>query len=94
MKLEKWALIAEIIGGIAIVLSLVFVGIEIRRNTNAAYAATYDQILADHIDINLAEANSLSTLNFAKSGNRLVHRGELLFWIVITLEFSEDLSPI
>jgi len=58
MKLERWALIAEIVGGVAIVLSLIFVGLEIRRNTTATYAATYDRILADHMNMNVAEANN------------------------------------
>ena len=43
MKLEKWALIAEIIGGVAIVLSLVFVGLEIRGNTQIAMAEAYER---------------------------------------------------
>ncbi len=42
MKLEKWALIAEIIGGVAIVLSLLFVGLEIRGNTQVARAEAYE----------------------------------------------------
>ncbi len=33
MKLAEWAQIAEIIGGAAIIASLVFVGIEVRENT-------------------------------------------------------------
>lgn len=36
MKLQKWALIAEIIGGIAIVVSLVFVGLEVRQSNSLA----------------------------------------------------------
>jgi len=47
MKLEKWASIAEIVGAIAVVFSLMFVGFQIRQNTSAMYASTYDRILAD-----------------------------------------------
>lgn len=36
MKLEKWALIAEIIGGIAIVVSLLFVGLQVRQSNSLA----------------------------------------------------------
>ncbi len=43
MKLEKWALIAEIIGGVAIVLSLIFVGLEIRGNTQVVRAEAYER---------------------------------------------------
>ncbi len=39
-KLQEYALIAEIIGGIAIVLSLIFVGVQIQQSSNAAKAQT------------------------------------------------------
>jgi len=41
MKLEKWALIAEIIGGLAIVLSLVFVGVQLQQTNQLNRANTY-----------------------------------------------------
>lgn len=49
--LEEYALIAEIISGIAIIISLIFVGIQIKRNTKATQATTF-QAIAD-LDINL-----------------------------------------
>jgi hypothetical protein len=36
MKLEKWALIAEIVGALAIVVSLLFVGLQIRQSNSLA----------------------------------------------------------
>ena len=48
MKLEKWALIAEIVGGIAIVLSLVFVGIEIQRNSQTQIRATTQNVVSEY----------------------------------------------
>lgn len=33
MKLKEYALVAEIVGGLAIVVGLVFVGLELRQNT-------------------------------------------------------------
>lgn len=56
--LEEYALIAEIISGIAIIISLIFVGIQIKRNTKATQASTF-QAIAD-LDINLL-------LNFGNS---------------------------
>ena len=44
MKLEKWALIAEIIGGIAIVVTLMVLIVEIRGNSAAIRAATATSI--------------------------------------------------
>lgn len=40
MKLEKWALMSEIIGAVAIVVSLVFVGVQLQSNTSATRSAT------------------------------------------------------
>jgi len=39
MKLEKWALIAEIVGAVAIVVTLIFLIVEVRGNTEAIRAA-------------------------------------------------------
>ena len=49
MKLKKWALIAEIVGAVAIVVSLIFVGLQVRDSTTATYAGTYDDLLADMV---------------------------------------------
>jgi len=43
MNLEKWALISEIVGGVAIVLSLVFVGLQIRSSTQVDRAVSYER---------------------------------------------------
>ena len=40
MTLENWALIAEIVGSVAIVISLIFVGVQLRTNTLATRSAT------------------------------------------------------
>ena len=57
-KLQEYALIAEIVSAIAIVGSLIFVGLEIRQNTNATFATSYDQLLADQMDLRLRVANN------------------------------------
>ena len=44
MKLEKWALIAEIVGAFAIVVTLIFLIVEIRGNSTAIRAATATSI--------------------------------------------------
>ena len=38
--LKKTAIVAEIVGGIAIVVSLIFVGIQVRESTKATRSAT------------------------------------------------------
>ena len=56
--LKEYALIAEIISGIAIIISLIFVGIQIKRNTKATQASTFQAIA--ELDINML-------LNFGSS---------------------------
>lgn len=56
--LEEYALIAEIISAIAIIISLVFVGLQIRGNTKATQASTFHEIAALDIKILLDFANS------------------------------------
>ena len=56
MKLEKWALIAEIVSAIAIVLSLVFVGFQVRQGAEATdnnTAATRRQVLESLMNADL-----------------------------------------
>lgn len=56
--LEEYALIAEIVSAIAIIISLVFIGVQIKANTKATQAATFHEIAA--LDINIL-------LNFSSS---------------------------
>ena len=46
-KLQKWALVAEVLGGIAIVITLVFLVLETRANTNAIQVQTYQSLTAE-----------------------------------------------
>ncbi len=41
MKLEKWALIAEIVSGVAVVVTLIFLILGIRENTEVVRASAY-----------------------------------------------------
>ncbi len=56
--LTEYALIAEIVSAIAIVISLVFVGLQIRGNTKATQASTFHEIAALDIQLLLSFANS------------------------------------
>ena len=47
MRLEKWALIAEIVGGIAIVASLIFVGLQIQQGTSITKASSYQDFVEE-----------------------------------------------
>ncbi len=43
MTLEQFALIAEIVGGVAVLITLVYFLVEIRRNTEAVRSSTHQQ---------------------------------------------------
>ena len=51
-KLQKWALIAEIGSGIAVLVTLIVLVIEVRSNTDAIKTDTYDRLVAEVIDWN------------------------------------------
>ena len=50
-KLQEYALLAEIIGGIAIVASLIFVGVQINQNHAMMRAQTRSDISAQLSDL-------------------------------------------
>ena len=56
--LQGYALIAEITSAIAIIISLVFVGFQIKENTKATRASTFHEIAALDIQVLLSCANS------------------------------------
>jgi hypothetical protein len=43
--MQKWALIAEVAGAMAVVITLGFVALEMRGNTNAIKAQTYQDLM-------------------------------------------------
>ena len=47
MKLEKWALIAEVVGSAAIVVSIVILIIELRTNTELTRITAYESVSRD-----------------------------------------------
>jgi len=49
-KLQEYALIAEIIGSLAIVASLVFVGVQVQQNTNLTKANAYRETIKELAD--------------------------------------------
>ena len=46
-RLQTWALAAEIIGGIAVVVTLIFLVLETRENTNAIQTQTYQSLTSE-----------------------------------------------
>lgn len=58
MKLSEWAHVAEVIGGVAIVASLIFVGLEVRENTQVTRLTMDRTIDQQSIALNLSIAQS------------------------------------
>ena len=46
-KLKSWALLAEIFGGLAVLVTLVVLVLEVQSNTQTLRASTYDSLIAD-----------------------------------------------
>lgn len=53
-KLQEYALIAEIIGGVAIVASLIFVGVQLKQNTLATQGNTRNELIAADLTVLLS----------------------------------------
>ena len=69
-KLRRYALVAEIVSATAVVITLVFVAFQVKDNTAAVRASTYDGILSDHIDWRMTVASSPELLTaFVKDFN-------------------------
>jgi hypothetical protein len=51
MDLENFARIAEIISSVAVVVSLIYVGMQVRQNTRALRATTYNSVSSNSVAI-------------------------------------------
>ena len=65
-QLQKWALIAEIFGGVAVIITLVLLVTEVRNNSRLIQADTYDRIAADMAQwrMDYARIDALVELNY------------------------------
>ena len=66
-RLQKWALVAELVSALAVVVTLAFLIVGMRDNTNAIQAQTYQQLMRD--------------INTWRSSIRDLEREEILFRI-------------
>ena len=57
-KLQEWALVAEIIGSVALVVSLIYVGYEIRQNSEQVRVANRQSIASRVEQLTLASGNN------------------------------------
>ena len=87
IELSDWASYAEIFGAVAIVVSLIFVGFQIRGNTKATQAATFQEHMGYEIDFvtrigsdrDLARLWDLTLTDFENLGDDEKTQGAYLF---------------
>jgi len=48
MKLQKWGLVAEVVSAIAVVLSLIFVGVQVKQNSDAQTQAGTQAVISEY----------------------------------------------
>ena len=74
MKLERWALLAEIVGSVAVVVTLAILILEVRENTEESRAANRQRVINDLREQLLVRAQSPSlaaALAAAEAGHEL-----------------------
>ena len=89
-KLQTWALIAEVVGGLAVVVTLIFVGLEMRANTNAIQAQTYQELMRDinawRASLREDELNGFTAMARTKEGFESLSENQLSYVRLIQLE--------
>ena len=61
-KLQEYALVAEIIGGIGIIASLIFVGFQLEQNTLSTELNAYENFRQDYVEL---QSNIITNPQFA-----------------------------
>ena len=57
--LDVWARISEIVTAVIVVVSLIYIAIELDRNTRATYTSSWETVTANLISLDIAEATQL-----------------------------------
>ena len=92
MKLEKWALIAEIAGAIAIVITVVVLIFEVRGNTDAIRAASAQSITDATTDVLTLLASDPDLVRFRVAGDLTIR--EPFIPTIQTTQIDRTLSDI
>ena len=72
MKLKKYALIAEIFGGLAVIVGLVFVGLELRQNTLMQRVTATQTLVVDYENaVDLLAKDEASACIYVRGSNGL-----------------------
>ena len=70
ISLERWALIAEITSALAVVLSVIYLGLEVRQNTFAMKSLTHQQMFETTSSLNQSIANNRQLADLLARSNK------------------------
>lgn len=70
MKRSEWAHAAEIVGGAAIIASLIFVGLEVRENTQVVKLTSDRAIDQQNLALNVSVANNANLADILVRGEK------------------------
>jgi hypothetical protein len=89
-RLSDWASIAEIVGAVAIVVSLIYVALEVQQNTRVQHALAYQEVYRD-LKANLA-AIPTELMAKQRSGEDLsdLERREIAEWFTTMMRGYEN----
>ena len=69
MDIMELGAIGELVGGVAVIASLVYVGLQVRQNTRATLAASHHAMADSFNEINLAFARDAELARVFRKGN-------------------------
>ena len=68
MSLEQWSSLAQIVGSVGVIVSLIFVGLQIRRNTGALQREEHNSTMAQWTVIRMAIASDRDMAELMTAG--------------------------
>ena len=80
-----WKESAEVLGVLGVIASMIFVGVEIRQNTNAVLGATLHDVSQQSLDLVMAGVNNpelRSTFTAARESRLLPEQQSLMNWFL------------
>jgi hypothetical protein len=70
LTLERWALIGEIIGGFAVIISVIYLAFEVSQNTQATKSLTHQQMFDTTTTINQSISNDAQLAELLARANK------------------------
>jgi hypothetical protein len=70
LTLERWALIAEVIGGLAVIVSVIYLAFEVGQNTQATRSLTHQQMFDTTTTINQSVSNDAQLAELLARANK------------------------